>query len=153
VRRQVTVVTTLLDPQKHPAKAVVKLLAERWLIETQIRWLKTTMGLEQLRCQSVEGVKKELLMYLIVYNLLRLLLMHASKRQGVPVERLSFADALARLRYGNLELWVKLEVVMLRPDRLEPRMVKRRRKAFMLMNQPRERLREHLKNLARKRAA
>jgi hypothetical protein len=150
VRRQVTVVSTLLDHRRYPAKALVKLLAQRWLIETQIRWLKTSMGLEELSCQSVEGVKKELLIYLIVYNLIRLLLMEASRQQGVPVDRLSFADALARLRYGNMEVRVKLEVVTLRPDRLEPRVIKRRRKAFMLMNQPREQLRQQLQ---RKRAA
>ena len=149
-RRQVTVVTTLLDHRTYPAKAVVKLLAQRWLIETQIRCLKTGMGLEELSCHSVEGVKKELLIYLIVYNLIRLLLMEASRQQDVPVDRLSFADALARLRYGTMEIPVKLEVVTLRPDRLEPRVIKRRRKAFMLMNQPRQQLRQQLQ---RKRAA
>jgi hypothetical protein len=150
VRRVVTAVTTLLDHRMYPAGGVVKLLVERWLIETQIRWLKTTMGLDQLRCQSVQGVKKELWMYLIVYNLLRLLLMQASERQGVAVERLSFADALARLRYGNMHQWVKLEGVPQRPNRLEPRMVKRRCKAFMLMNQSRE---QWHRQLQRKRAA
>jgi hypothetical protein len=153
VRRTVTVVTTLLDAQKYPPRTVVKLLANRWLIETQLRWLKTTMGLERLRSCSVAGVKKELLMYLIVYNLIRLLLIMASQRQDVAIERLSFADALARLRYGHLKFWVKLELMPLRPQRSEPRVVKRRRKPFMLMNQPRAELRQRMKTSTFKRAA
>lgn len=145
VRRQIIIVTTLLDPRKYPAKQLVKLLATRWLIETQLRSLKTTMGMEQLKCQTVEGVLKEVLMYLIVYNLLRLLMLQAARRQGVPLERVSFADALARLRWGDLnELGVNLEVVPLREGRIEPRVVKRRGKAFARMTQPRHKLRQQL---------
>jgi hypothetical protein len=144
VRRQVTVVTTLLDAKKYPAKALVRLLGERWGIETQLRWLKTTMGMERLHCQSVDGVKKELLMYLIVYNLLRLLIYDAALRQHVRPENISFADALARLRYGQGNDWVDLEIIPLRPGRLEPRVVKRRPKAYPKMNKPRAQLRQTL---------
>jgi hypothetical protein len=101
VRREVTVVTTLLDAAAYSAGAVVKLLAERWLIETQLRSMKTTMGMERLRCQSVDGVRKELLMYLIVYNLVRLLIIEAAERQGVAIDRISFTDGLMRQRHGN----------------------------------------------------
>ncbi len=152
VGREIIVVTTLLDDKKYPAKKLVKLLATRWLIETQLRSLKTTMGMEQLKCKSVEGVLKELLMYLIVYNLLRLLMLQAAQRQGVPLERVSFADALARLRWGDInESWVDLEVVPLREGRVEPRVVKRRPKAFARMTQPRAKLRQQL--LERRRMA
>ena len=103
-RKYVTVVTTLLGPKTYPAKELVKLLGERWAIEVDLRSLKTTMGMESLRCQSVEGVKKELLMYLIVYNLVRLLMLEAAARQGVAFSRVSFADALACMRYGTGEV-------------------------------------------------
>jgi hypothetical protein len=146
VRRKMIVVTTLLDPQAYPAKQVVRLLGERWLIETQLRSMKTTMGMERLRCQTVEGVRKELLMYMIVYNLVRLLILEAAERQKVPPERISFADALARLRHGSAQVaWVDLEVVPLRPDRVEPRVVKRRPKAYPFMTKPRQVLREQIR--------
>lgn len=145
VRKTITLVTTLLDAKKYPPAALVKLLGERWLIETQIRSLKTTMGLEQLRCQSVDGVKKELMMYLIVYNQLRLLMLQSALRQGVSVERISFADALARLRHGNWAIETALEVVPQRQGRIEPRVVKRRPKAFAVMTRPRHVLQQQLR--------
>ena len=153
VRREVTVVTTLLDPAAHPAKELVKLLGERWDIELDLRSLKTTMGMESLKCQSVEGVKKELLVYLIVYNLVKLLMHLAARCQDVALARVSFADALAALRYGQ----ARPESIALnphRPGRVEPRVVKRRRKAFAVMSRPRHTLRKRLlqkrKNAARK---
>ena len=144
VRRKIVVVSTLTDSVKYPAQEMVKLLAERWFIETQIRCIKTTMGMETLRCQTVEGVHKELLMYLMVYNLLRLFMLQAAERQGVCFARLSFADALAALRWGDGRLQVDVEIVPRRAGRIEPRVVKRRRKPFMMMNQPRQRLRREL---------
>jgi hypothetical protein len=143
VRRKVTLVTTLTDPLKYPAKALVKLLGERWTIEVNLRSLKSTMGAERLRCQSVDGVQKELLMYLIVYNLVRLLMLQAAKRQNVPLDRISFADALARLRYGS-GVWVDLKVNPLRSGRIEPRVVKRRPKPFAVMSKPRAQWREQV---------
>jgi hypothetical protein len=143
VRRWVTVVTTLRDPVKYPARELVRLLGERWGIEVDLRSLKTIMGMETLRCQSVEGVKKELRMYLIAYNLVRLLMLEAARRQGVPLARLSFADALACLRHGTGEV-VDIQVNPLREGRSEPRVVKRRNKAFPRMSKPRPVLRKLL---------
>lgn len=145
-RREIIVVTTLLDAKKYPPKQVVKLLADRWLIETQLRSLKTTMGMETLRCQSVDGVQKELLIYLIVYNLVRLLMLQAALRQHSDPNRISFADALAKLRWGDLLLAVELKIVPERPGRIEPRVVKRRRKPYARMCKPRWLLRELIKN-------
>lgn len=153
VGRQVTVVTTLLDAKKYPAKAVVKLLGERWAIETQLRSLKTTMGMERLHCHSVQGVKKELLMYLIVYNLMRLLMLDAAIRQGVGMDRVSFADALARERYGQGKDWVDLEINPPRPGRVEPRVVKRRPKPYATMSKPRVQLRQLLLERRQKKTA
>jgi hypothetical protein len=143
VRRMITVVTTLTDPQAHPAKELVRLLGERWAIEVDLRSLKTTMGMEKLKCQSVEGVRKELLMYLIVYNLVKLLMAEAARRQDVPLSRLSFASALAALRYGDGSV-VVIKLLPLRPGRTEPRVVKRRPKHFPTMSKPRDVLRKLL---------
>jgi hypothetical protein len=152
VRRKLTLVTTLTDAKKYPAKALVKLLGERWTIEVNLRSLKTTMGGERLHCQTVDGVKKELLMFLIVYNLVRLLMLQAAEKQKAPVSRISFADALARLRYGS-GVWVDLEVNPVRSGRIEPRVVKRRPKAFATMQKSRAQLRKELIQHRRNRAA
>jgi len=158
-RRTVTLVTTLIDPKKYPARALVKLLGARWSIELHLRSLKSTMGGEQLHCQTVDGVKKELLMHLIVYNLVRLLMGQAAKKQKVPVDRISFADALMRLRYGTIEsddddnVWVDLKINPLRSGRIEPRVLKRRPKSFAWMSKPRAQLRRQLLQQRRKLAA
>jgi hypothetical protein len=142
-RKWVTLVTTLTDHKTYPARELVKLMGERWAIEVDLRSLKTTMGMESLRCQDVQGVKKELLMYLIVYNLVRLLMLEAARRQGVAVSRVSFADALVCLRYGTGEV-VDLQVNPSRKGRIEPRVVKRRPKPFAVMGKPRSTLRKLL---------
>ena len=92
--RQVTLVTTLLDPELYPAKDLAELYGQRWGIETNLRHLKQTMKMDVLHCQTVNGVLKELTVFALVYNLVRAVMYEASQRQHVPVERISFADAL-----------------------------------------------------------
>jgi DDE family transposase len=144
--RVVTIATTLLDPVKYPAKEVAKLYGQRWQIETNFRHLKQTLRMDVLRCETVAGVQKELAAYALVYNLVRLVMQEAAKQQQVPVERISFVDAvrwLAEAAHGNIPL--KLRVNPDRPNRYEPRVIKRRGKAFGRMTQPRKVLRKRLK--------
>ncbi len=149
--RVITLVTTLLDADTYPAADLAELYLSRWQIEVNFRHLKTTMGLEVLHCQSVEGVLKELCMFAIAYNLVRLVMLQASRRQGVPLERISFVDALRWLRDTPAgALLSQLVVNPHRPNRIEPRVLKRRMKEYNLMNQPRSKLR---KALARKKHA
>jgi hypothetical protein len=70
------------------------LYGQRWQIETNFRHLKQTLRMDVLRCQTIEGVRKELTMYALVYNLVRLVMCEAASHQGVPVERISFVDAV-----------------------------------------------------------
>jgi hypothetical protein len=147
----ITLVTTLLDPDTYPATELAELYLSRWQIEVNFRHLKTTMGLEVLHCKTVEGVMKELYMFAITYNLVRLVMLEASRRQRVPLERISFIDALRWLRDTPVgELLTRLIVNPDRPDRLEPRVIKRRMKEYCLMRKPRHELR---KQLARKKHA
>ena len=67
----VTLLTTLLDPVAYPRNALAELYQSRWEIETNFRHLKTTMGMDVLRCKRPEGVLKELWIYILVYNLVR----------------------------------------------------------------------------------
>ena len=153
--RSVTLVTTLLDPEKYPAKDLAWLYAERWRVELWFRDIKTSMGMEVLRCKTPELIHKELEMFFIAYNLIRCLMAEASLRYEVGISALSFkgtmdsvrqfayAIAQARSRKTQERLRDKLLEVIARdqlPERFgrhEPRAVKRRPKPFPLLNRPR----------------
>jgi hypothetical protein len=142
-----TVVTTLLDPVRYPAEELMQLRFGRWEVETNLRHLKTTMGMEVLHCKSAEGVRKEVCVFALVYNLVRLVMLRAGRRQRVAVERVSFADALRWLRHARAgEDLPDLIINPYRPGRVEPRCKKRRPKSHPLMTVPREKLRNALKN-------
>jgi hypothetical protein len=150
--RAVTVVTTLLDPRRYPAGALARLYGRRWQVETDLRHLKQTLGMDVLRCQTVPGVIKELLLFVTVYNLVRRVMREASRRQGAAPGRLSFVDALRWLRHARPgEELPRLRVNPDRPNRFEPRARKRRPKQYDLLNRPRAELRKAL--LGKPRAA
>lgn len=147
--QQVTLSTTLVDPVKYPAAELAKLYGRRWEIESNFDHLKTTLKMDVLHCKTVAGVEKELIMYALVYNLIRLVMLEAARRQKVPVERISFVDAarwLCQALEGSPEL--KLRVNPDRPGRLEPRAKKRRPKNYDLLNAPRRKLPKQLKKKA-----
>ncbi len=155
--RRVTLVTTLLDPAAYPAHSLAALYARRWRLELCLRDLKTTMGMEALRCQSPAMAQKEVLAYLIAHNLMRCVMSEAAARHDAPLERISFkgavdalrqySAAIAQARKGKMrrQLWENLlsnlarDLVPLRPNRREPRALKHRLKPYPLLNQPRRR--------------
>lgn len=141
----VTIVTTLLDPQTYPADELIELRLSRWMVETNIRHLKITLGMDILRCKTVEGVRKERLIFLLVYNLIRLTMLQAARRQSTNANRISFADTLAWLRWGDVCAAVDLKVNPPRPGRLEPRVLKRPKKQFPYMTMPRAVLKSQLR--------
>ena len=118
------------------------------------------MGMEHLRCQSPEMAEKEVLAYLIAYNLIRCLMAEAVRAAGVEMDRVSFkgsvdavrqyTTALARVRGKKKRdvLWDELvenilqDLVPCRPNRREPRAVKRRPKPYPLLNKPRHQYKE-----------
>ena len=143
--KSVTLVSTLIDAEAYPAKELAEQYLGRWQIEVNLRDLKRTLGMDVLKCKTVDGVLKELAVFVLVYNLVRLAMVRAAARQGVAVDRISFIDALrwlcaARDRHGLMKLLVNPH----RPDRVEPRVVKRRAKSYPLMNRPRAELRKML---------
>jgi Transposase DDE domain len=143
--RTVTLVTTLLDPARYPKEKLAEAYGLRWTIETAFAHLKTTMKMDVLRCQTVCGIEKELTMFLLVYNLVRMTVLEAAKRQGVPPERISFIDALRWLATAKTgDELPELVVNPTRPDRVEPRVRKRRPKEFPVMQKPRATLRQEL---------
>ncbi len=143
----ITMVTTLIDPAKYPAGDLLELRLRRWDVETNIGHLKTTMKMDVLRCKSEAGIRKELAVFTMVYNLVRIVMLEASRRQEVAVCRISFADAYKWVRHARPgDALPPLIVNPRRPDRIEPRCKKRRPKEYDLMSKPRDVLRKDLKN-------
>lgn len=143
--RVITLATTLLSAEAYSSQALSDLYFARWRVEQNLRDLKQTMKMDVLRCESVNGVLKELTVYAMVYNLVRVVMGEAARRQGVGVERVSFIDAVRWLldaRPGDEmpELVVNPD----RPGRVEPRAKKRRPKQYDLMTKPRSDLRKRL---------
>jgi len=159
-RARVTLVTTLLDPVGYPAEALIALYRRRWQLQLSLRHLKTTMKMEQLRCQSPDMAQKELLAYLLAYNLIRCLMAEAVAQTGIEMDRISFRGTLdavrnyaaeirtLRTKRRRDELWQQLiralanDPLPFRPGRIEPRAVKRRPKAYALLNKPRKQFKE-----------
>jgi Transposase DDE domain len=140
--REVTLVTTLLDAERYPAKELARLYGLRWGVETNLRHLKRTLGLDVLRCTTVAGVLKELAVFAIAYNLVRRVMAAAAARQGVAPDRVSFVDAWRWLREAApADALPELVVNPRRPGRFEPRVRKRRPKQFPVMQKPRDQLR------------
>jgi hypothetical protein len=143
--RRITLVTTLLDPVAYPATELAALYEQRWQVELNFRHLKTTMKMEVLHCHTVEGVLKEAYMFALAYNLVRLVMLEAARQQQVPMERISFVDALRWL--SSAHPGAKLPDLVInpkRPNRCEPRVLKRRLKEYTLMTKPRSQLRKSL---------
>jgi len=143
--QEVTLVTTLLDPRKYAKEELAQLYGARWQIETNLKHLKQTMGMDVLRSKTPQGVQKELWVYLIVYNQVRLFMLDAAGRQRVAADRISFIDALDALRHGpRLAAPLTLAVHPSRPGRHEPRVIKRRKDRYTYMTKPRDELRKAL---------
>jgi len=167
--RQVTLVTTLLNPTLYPAEQILRAYARRWRLEMCRDGLKTTLGMEMLRCQSPAMVQKEVYLYLIAHNLIRLLMAQAADAHPVSLERMSgtldalrqFSQAMcqARSQRKGRELWDELlrtlaaDLLPERPGRREARAVKRQQNKYPRLDRPRDKFRDHPKRHVRRQRA
>lgn len=160
--RKLLIATTLLDPVAYPAEQIIALYRDRWTVELRLRDIKATLGMDVLRGKTPEVVRKEIYMHLLAYNLVRALMWQAAERHGRGLHRLSFAGAVDRMNafgpylqlyqgtdravaiYELLLSWIATDKLPYRPDRVEPRAVKRRPKEYDLLNRPRQELRKVL---------
>jgi len=142
--KEITLVTTLLDPIRYPAEELAQLYFDRWRVEVNLRHLKQTLHLDVLRCKTVDGIRKELCMIALAYNLVRLVMLTAAHRQDVPPDRVSFVDALRWLCHARPREPLADLIVWPVRHRVEPRVRKRRPKEFPLMQRPRAELRKSL---------
>ncbi len=171
--QSVTLVTTLLDVCKYPAQDIAQLYLRRWKIELWFRDIKTTMGMAVLRCQRPQMIHKELEMFLIAYNFIRCLMVQAATTNPVALDRISFKGtvdsvrqfslAIAQTRSKNKQNQLIVELLEViardqvpeRPERREPRALKRRPKPYDRLNRPRHLMKEipHRNNYRRSRSA
>ena len=160
--KSVTLVTSLLDAEAYPASALAELYLRRWRMELWLRDIKITMDMDMLRTKTPDRVRAELGMFLVGYNLIRTVMVDAAQASKQQLEHFSFKSALVRFRLWCARVWhgIKMVVWLLeykpmlddlardlnphRPGRAEPRVVKRRPKAFPRMQQPRQVLRAKL---------
>jgi len=152
-------VTTLLCPKATHKSALKALFRSRWQVELDLRNIKSTLGMEQVSCQTPIMARKEMWVYLLAYNLIRLLMAQAALHTDSRPRQLSFKH--------TLQLWIAWEqhrsgltgdetqdrlLVLIaqrqvgnRPGRLEPRAIKRRPKPYPLLIKPRAIAREEIR--------
>lgn len=159
--KRIVIATTLLDPKQFPAHAFAELYRRRWAAELDLRDLKTTMGMDVLRCKSASMVNKELTMHLIAYNLLRIAMLEAAKQTASAPHTIGFKACLATVRqwapqfaplkdrpqkyatlYRALLNTIAANQTPQRPGRVEPRARKRRPKNYPLLTKPRKQFKE-----------
>jgi hypothetical protein len=139
--QRLVLVTTLLDAVKFPAAMIAEMFAVRWQAETNIAYLKHTLQLDMLRSQTAAGVLKELHCIVIIYNLVRGVMCAAAHNQRVEPQRISFVDAWRWISQSHVDDSLpELIVNPLRPNRVQPRVRKRRPKQYPLMKRPRREL-------------
>lgn len=153
--------TTLVDAELYPAAELAKAFRARWHAELDLRSIKAALQMDVLRCKTPALVRKEFWMHLLAYNLVRQKMAEAAAGSGHLPRELSFTGALHLLRsFAPLlvllppDLARRLEELLLqvlarrvvgdRPDRCEPRAVKRRPKPHRLLVEPRARARRRL---------
>jgi hypothetical protein len=143
--KAVTLVTTPIDADAYPAAELAELYRRRWQVELNFRHIKISMKMDILRSKTVVGILKELTVFSIAYNMIRSVMLDSSRARGVATDRIGFVDALRWLigtaTRGDLG---RILVIPSRPDRVDPRVRKRRPKQYPLMKEPRSVLRNRL---------
>jgi putative transposase len=159
---EIVVATTLTDAALYGTDDVADLYHDRWHVEPDIRAIKQSLQMDQLRCRTPFMVDKEIWVHFLGYNLTRKASCQAALLQEVHPRQVSFTatkqtvnaarsqltqqTSLAeRVRQGRLLLGqVGKERVGNRPDRYEPRLVKRRPKQYKHLREPRAKARARL---------
>lgn len=135
------VVTTLTDPAAYPAEELVALYARRWQVEVCFRELKQGLGLTRVSARTVAGVRKEVLAFVLLYNLVRQVMLESAARQAVTPDRVSFTDALRWLLWSSSPQEPPPTLRVNKPRRhrpTQPRMLKHARKRYTQLNRSRQ---------------
>lgn len=155
------VVTTLVDAKKYTKEDVAELYHKRWLVELDIRDIKSTLGMDVLRCKTPHMVHREIWTCFLAYNLIRKAIMEAARPEGLSPRQISFTAAMQKIAASYKSLvehdgaiathLIEVHLADLaghrvgnRPDRVEPRAVKRRPNPIAYLTQPRDEARADL---------
>ena len=159
---EVVIATTLTDAVRYPQEDLADLYHERWHVELDIRAIKCSLKMESLRCRTPFMVEKEIWAHCLGYNLVRKVSAQTALARGLHPREVSFTgtkDAVAagwgqltaaatvaeRQRQGQALLQILgTKPVGNRPNRCEPRRVKRRPKPYKHLRRPRRQARAKL---------
>ena len=152
-----TLVTTLTDAKKYTAKILAEIYFQRWQVELFFKDIKTSLGMDILSSKTPEQIRKELVMYFILYNVIRGVMLSASKKRQVPLARISFKGTATQINQWQWLFICKAKsikefhcllsefykaitsaLIPQRPGRNEPRAKKRRPKNYSILNKPRK---------------
>ena len=162
----IIVVTTLLDREEITGDDLAQLYRARWNAELDLRSLKQTMQMDILRCKTPELVRKEIWTHLLAYNLIRTIIAQAAIKHSIDPRSISFKGAIQTLEafqpviamqghhdsafrtklYRQLLDAIAAHRVADRPDRFEPRRVKRRPKRYDRLMKPRHEAKRDILN-------
>jgi hypothetical protein len=162
--KSVVVVTTLLDPRQTTRDDLAALYRARWNNELDLRSIKSTMQMDELRCKTPELVRKEVWTHVLAYNLVRTVMAQAAATYDVAPRAISFKGTLQTLQafqpllgqqaardtayrarlYQHLLRAVATHRVADRPDRFEPRAKKNRRDHFAWLTLPRQEIKRRM---------
>lgn len=152
-------VTTLLNPREVPKGELGELFWQRWNVELDLRNIKSTLGMERFSCKTPAMVEKELWVYLLAYNLIRVLMAEAAHQAQVLPRQLSFKHTLqiwvawsarqflseAPEDTAGLFMLIAQIRVADRLGRIEPRMIKRRPNRYTFLGAPRCKVRQRIR--------
>ena len=156
--RTIIVVTTLLDPTLTTKEDLASLYRQRWNNELDLRSIKSTMQMYDLRCKSPALVRKEIWTHVLAHNLIRTIMAQAATKHDIAPRTISFKGTIQTLEafqpaiemkgsrdsqfrkelYEHLLTCIASHRVANRPDRFEPRKRKRRFKLYDFLNKPRK---------------
>jgi putative transposase len=150
--RSLVIVTTLLDPEQYSSVEIASLYRQRWQAELHLRSIKVVLQMDHLRCRTPAHARTEFYMHLIGYNLIRGVMAVAAQQAGKAPWEISFKGTLQLFNQFLATLmmnvpgkmWcpalltaISMHAVGHRPDRFEPRRVKRRPKPYKLLQKHR----------------
>ena len=152
-------ITTLLSPKCASKLELKALYQERWHVELDLRNIKTTLGMEVLSCRSPDMIEKEIWIYFLAYNLIRILMAQAALLANVLPRELSFKHSVQlwlawsqATMYGEnidsdeaLFVLIAQKTVGNRKGRIEPRSIKRRTIRYPSLWRPRHQARAYVK--------
>ena len=155
--KTIVIVTTLLDHQQTTPQDLATLYRARWNNELDLRSIKRTLQMHELRCKTPELVRKEIWTHILAYNLIRTIMAQAAATHGLEPRSISFKGTIQTLEafqpviesthhatrrhelYQHLLNAIATHRVADRPNRFEPRVKKHRRNHFGWLMKPRDR--------------